>query len=229
MFSRKLCYGLLLSVFLCGIGAGLPGSAATLENDAVRDGADGDVVRSHDGNCVRSHWNNQENDPCAPAKKPEPVVMAPPPVVVAAPPPPPPVMVRRPVVQTLISEEKRTVYFASNQATLSASAQAKLDSLVPVLQNAHDIQRVNIVGFADKMGKSKANLLLSQRRARAVEAYLHGRHYMNTKVVDLRGVGSSEANAPCGKVKKRSRKIICNSPDRKVTLEIVYTHQVVRQ
>lgn len=213
------------AVFLVVFSAASAHADAT-ETDAVRNRMDeATVIHSHNGNCVRTKWNN-DGDPCAPPKPPQPPVAYVPPPAPAPVHLPPPVMVRRPIIQTLVEEEKRTVYFAFDKADLSSEARAKLDALAVVLKQAKDIQQVDIVGYADKMGRAKHNIPLSERRAKAVEDYLHQQNYYKTSIAKVRGVGSSEAMAQC-KSKKRVNKIACDSPDRKVTVEIVYSKDVM--
>lgn len=175
------------------------------------------VVQTRTGSCVRTRWQ-ANGDPCAPpAPPPPPVVqMAPPP---APPPPPPP-----PPLRTVILKDERTVYFEFNKANLTPEAMHRLDQLAVKLQGAKDIQRAEIVGFADRMGSKSYNYALSAKRAKAVDEYIHQRGYLSTHLADIRAVGKDEAAAECGDKKKRTAKIACNAPDRKVEVEIVYTN-----
>ncbi len=195
--------------------------AATAPNPAYAQASTKDVVRSDNnsivqtktGACVRTRWQDS-TDACAPPAPPPPppvVVQMPPPVVVQAPPP-----------RTVIREEERTVYFEFNRDQLTPEAKQRLDALAMALRGAKDIQRAEIVGFADPMGSTKYNQALSERRAYAVESYLNAQGYLNTSRAQVRAVGEDQASADCAKKMKRNRRIECLATDRKVEVQIVY-------
>lgn len=208
------------------LGLSLSALPALAENthDVVRGETD-KVVQTKTGACVRTKWDG-ENNPCAPKREvpppPAPRVEAPKPApVVAAPPPPPP-----PAPKTVVSREARTVYFDFNKDDLTAEGRSRLDQLAMILKKATDVQRADIVGFADPMGKRDYNYALSARRAKAVESYLHEQGYMNTAIAKTRAVGEDQATTTCERMKNRSKKIACGAEDRKVEVEIVTTSTV---
>lgn len=218
---------LRFAAFVCGAllaFSSIPASATV--KDAVRNER-GSAIHSRSGNCVRTRWD-EGSDVCA-AKAAEPApAPAPAPKIVEAPrlaPVPPPA----PIKKTVLKEEQATIYFDFDDAALTPESEAKLDALAGLLKQAKDIQRVDIVGYADKMGGSTHNIKLSERRAQAVEARLHESHYMNTSVAKVRGVGSSQAKAACSQHKNRARKIACQASDRKVVIEAVYSKDVIER
>ncbi len=71
-------------------------------------------------------------------------------------------------------EIKETIEFQTGSATLLPSASAILDDVVRVLNDVPDM-RLRIEGHTDSRGSDEANLLLSQRRAESVRAYLESR------------------------------------------------------
>ena len=68
-----------------------------------------------------------------------------------------------------------TVYFAVNQATLSAEAKTSLDELAAKAPGAKNY-KVEVQGFTDSTGDFNKNLELSQRRADSVVQYLAVMH-----------------------------------------------------
>ena len=182
-------------------------AAAALADDsqkAARDVWDG-IVRNTYGNCVRTKWD-ADLDPCAPPAPPAP------PVVQVPPPPPPPV----------VSLEQRTIYFDFDSAKLTPDAVAKLDALVSVIQSSNQIIQAGVIGFADEMGNEEYNLALSQKRAEAVEAYIDSRVSIDTRVMELRGLGESNPVTDCSAIKKRAEKISCLAQDRRVEVAFKY-------
>lgn len=199
---------LSLSLLSAAVAAGMMlNAAAALADDsqkAARDVRDG-IVRNTYGNCVRTKWN-ADLDPCAPPAPPAP------PVVQAPPPPPPPV----------VSLEQRTIYFDFDSAKLTPDAVAKLDALVAVIQSSNQIIQAGVIGFADEMGNEEYNLALSQKRAEAVEAYIDSRVSIDTRVMELRGLGESHSVTDCATIKKRAEKISCLAQDRRVEVAFKY-------
>lgn len=187
-------------------------------------------VQTKDGGCVRTRWQAGD-DACAikPVVRRDPI---PEPAPYIAPPPPPPKVQQvaprpaPPVMRTVIKQEARTIYFDSGKSVLTPGGERKLDQLAEVLKGAKDIQRVEIVGFADPMGKAKANMSLSQRRAAAVQTYLNQHGYMSTSLANTKAVGDTQASADCGSKMKRAKKVACLVTDRKVEVEVVYAETV---
>jgi outer membrane protein OmpA-like peptidoglycan-associated protein len=65
------------------------------------------------------------------------------------------------------------VYFSYNQYHITPEQQFLLDSF---LTNTKNIQLITIKGFADTTGTLSYNLTLSQKRASAVEKYIHKKY-----------------------------------------------------
>lgn len=194
---------------LAGLAAGflLSAAAPARADDSqkpARDVWDG-VVRNTFGNCVRTKWDDS-TDPCAPPAPPAP------PVVQAPPPPAPPV----------VSLEQRTIYFDFDSAKLTPEAVAKLDALVAVILSSNQIIQAGVIGYADEMGNEEYNLALSQKRAEAVEAYIDSRVSIDTRVMELRGLGESNPVTDCAAIKKRAEKISCLAQDRRVEVAFKY-------
>jgi OOP family OmpA-OmpF porin len=157
----------------------------------------------------------------APAPAPEPVVQeaVPAPAPVAPPPPPPPARFEK---VTLSSTE----LFGFDSATLTMP-QPKLDEIAAALQADPSITDVDITGYTDRLGSTKYNLKLSERRAKAV------REYLVSKGVDggrLKAYGKGEQNpvvTDC-KQKKKPELIACLAPNRRVEVEQITVERRVQ-
>lgn len=224
MMFRIFATATVLSVTLCLA----PNAAMAVSKDVV--GSEYDAkVQTKTGACVRTRWQAGD-DACAPKR--EVPAPRPEPVPYVAPPPPPPKVQQvaprpaPPVVRTVIKQEARTIYFDSNKSVLTPGGERKLNQLADVLKGAKDIQRVEIVGYADPMGKASANMALSERRAAAVQSYLNQQGYMSTSLAKTRAVGDTQATADCGSKLKRAKKVACLVTDRKVELEVIYEETV---
>lgn len=66
---------------------------------------------------------------------------------------------------------ENAVRFDTNKSTLTATAKANLDKLVPVFNEYADTN-IEIFGYTDSTGKPEYNLTLSGQRANSVKAYL---------------------------------------------------------
>lgn len=195
---------LLMAGLVSGLLFGAGQAQASDSQKAARDIRDG-IVRNTFGNCVRTKWD-ADLDPCAPPAPP------PPPVVQAPPPPPPPV----------VSLDQRTIYFDFDSAKLTSESIAKLDTLVDIIKSSNQIIQAGVIGYADEMGNEEYNMALSQKRADAVEQYISSRVAIDTRVLELRGLGESNPVTDCSAVKKRAAKIACLAQDRRVEVAFKY-------
>lgn len=171
-------------------------SAAAYGNRDVVHDVSGQVVRSTNGNCMRTRWASVD-DECG----------------------------RTQIVQTVrrsIPDEARTVYFEFNKTGLMGSEQDKLNSLASTLKEMKEISGVSIVGYADRIGTPSYNERLSKQRAGVVEKYLRARGYLNTTIAQTRWLGESVPITTCDGNLDRSPLIDCLQKDRRVTVEFKY-------
>ncbi len=77
---------------------------------------------------------------------------------------------------------ENSVRFDTNKATLTTTAKANLDKLVPVF-NEYSQTNIQIYGYTDNSGKPEYNLNLSEQRAASVKTYLSSK-----------GIGASRFN-----------------------------------
>jgi len=198
---------LLASLALTVAFAGAASADVSNFNKVVVD-KDGSPVSDVRGGCVVSLGENKTGA-CS-TEAPAPAVAKP--------------VVQRPVAKPATpvpSQESRTIYFDFNKSVLVPSGQQKLDTLAKILSEAQDVQSVDIVGYADRIGTSAYNLKLSEKRAEAVKSYLFTKGYNKVNKVNVSAVGSEKPTTSCSS-KKRSELIKCLSADRRVTVELNY-------
>jgi OOP family OmpA-OmpF porin len=216
------------------------GTAASAQPGYVTDSS-GNPVTNAFGDCVHSGFWTPElaQSPCDAV----PVSAAPAPVVSAEPQPAPEAK-EEPLQNEPTAEaappppvlEKMTlsadVLFEFNSATLKDSGKQKLDELASRVKDAN-VEEVNAVGHADRIGSEQYNQKLSEERAQAVTAYLQGN--MNTANLQAEGRGKSEpvTGEDCkgmGPERKANRKLVeCLQPDRRVDIEVLGTREAAAE
>jgi OOP family OmpA-OmpF porin len=155
----------------------------------------------------------------APVVEPTPVVEAPAPAPAPVAPPPPPARFEK---VTLSSTE----LFGFDSATLTMP-QPKLDEIAAALQADPSITDVDITGYTDRLGSTKYNQKLSQRRANAVKEYLVGKG-VDAKRLKAYGKGEQNPVVTDCKQKKRSELIECLAPNRRVEVEQITVERKVQ-
>ena len=89
---------------------------------------------------------------------------------------------------------ENSVRFDTNKSTLTATAKANLDKIVPVFKSYADTDIV-IYGYTDSTGSAEYNLNLSQQRANSVEKYLESKG-LNMSRFKMVGMGIADPIAP---------------------------------
>nr|WP_299035385.1 OmpA family protein [uncultured Tenacibaculum sp.] len=115
---------------------------------------------------------------------------------------------------------ENAVRFATNKATLTATAQANLDKLVPVFK---DYENTNIViyGYTDSTGAVDYNQKLSEKRANSVRNYLAGKGLNNSRF-ETKGLGVKDPIATNDTAEGRSK-------NRRVEFAIVANEQMIKE
>ncbi len=90
-------------------------------------------------------------------------------VTVTAPPPPPPAA--GPTLEEMFLRDVKDAYFDFNKADIREDARTALGQTADFLRN-HPEVKVTIEGHCDDRGSTEYNLVLGDRRAAAVKAYL---------------------------------------------------------
>ncbi len=115
---------------------------------------------------------------------------------------------------------ENAVRFATNKATLTATAKANLDKLVPVFK---DYENTNIViyGYTDNTGRVEYNQALSEKRANSVKDYLASKGLSNSRF-ETKGLGIKDPIATNDTAEGRSK-------NRRVEFAIVANEQMVNE
>jgi OOP family OmpA-OmpF porin len=165
------------------------------------------------------------NPPPAPVVAAPPAPMAPEPVVEQAAPQPEPVAPPPPPARFEKVTLSATELFEFNKATLR-QPQPKLDEIAAALQADTSINDVDINGYTDRLGSTKYNLKLSQRRAEAVRDYLISKGIDGSRL-KAHGKGEADPVVQCHQ-KKRSALINCLAPNRRVEVEQITIEKKVQ-
>ena len=159
-------------------------------HDVVKD-ARGNVVTSTNGNCVETHWDSKSNE-CVGGKH---------------------------NITSRLTKEQRTVYFDFNKSTLNAKEKTKLDEVSKIIIDSKEVANVDIVGYADTIGKPSYNKKLSQKRAQTVKSYLATKG-LKTKNVVVQGLGEANSVTNCDAKLDRAALINCLAADRRVEIQL---------
>ena len=123
------------------------------------------------------------------------------------------------------------VLFEFDKAVLRPEGRAKLDELATRLADAR-VDRIEVVGHADRIGSEQYNENLSQRRAEAVQQYLSQTAHVDPQQVQAEGRGEAdpvtgERCAHMGPERKSNKKLVeCLQPDRRVEVEVLGSREV---
>lgn len=149
----------------------------------------GNIIRNTFGNCVVTQWDAKNNE-CTGEKSP-----------------------------LELTKEMLNVYFDFNKSTLNATEKAKLDIVAKVIKGSKEVANIDIIGYADKIGKNGYNKSLSTKRAQAVRSYLakKGVKARNVKIVSF-GATKPVTNCDAGLAKKEM--IACLAEDRRVEIKV---------
>ncbi|MEE4000295.1 OmpA family protein [Tenacibaculum sp. FZY0031] len=115
---------------------------------------------------------------------------------------------------------ENAVRFATNKATLTATAQANLDKLVPVFKDYENTDIV-IYGYTDSTGAVDYNQKLSEKRANSVKNYLANKGLNNSRF-ETKGLGVKDPIATNDTAEGRSK-------NRRVEFAIVANEQMIKE
>ncbi|MEB0031229.1 OmpA family protein [Undibacterium sp. RTI2.1] len=135
-----------------------------------------------------------------------------------APPAPPPVRFEKVTLSA-------TELFGFDSAKLGMPQQ-KLDEIANVLNNNTQINDVVISGYTDRIGTTKYNMKLSQRRAEVVKAYLIDKGVAATRLT-AQGKGETNPVVQCTE-KNKAALITCLEQNRRVEVEQITVERRVQ-
>lgn len=104
-------------------------------------------------------------------------------------------------IQLVLGES--SVNFDTNKATLTSTAKANLDKLLPVF-NEYAETDIKIYGYTDSTGPADFNLRLSEQRANSVKDYLVAKGLKASRFV-TKGMGIADPIADNATVEGRSK------------------------
>jgi len=166
-------------------------------------GASGLPLKSGFGECVRTGYWSEASEPC-----------------------------ERPAVQLAMDETPRmppalawhsaAVLFAFDGDQLDDAARADLDKLLARFE-PQEIEKVSIVAHADRIGPTRYNFDLSQRRLEAVREYLQTKG-ITLPMLDAEARGAEDPVSRCvdlGPDRKDNVALVsCLAPDRRVQVGV---------
>lgn len=98
---------------------------------------------------------------------------------------------------------ENSVRFNTDKSSLTPTAKANLDKLVPVF-NQYPDTNIQIFGYTDSTGTVEHNLKLSEQRAASVRSYLNGKGIANSRFTTT-GLGIADPIASNETVEGRSQ------------------------
>lgn len=127
-------------------------------------------------------------------------------------------------VEVVVVRKRNTVrleadtLFGFDSAELTDDGRALLDDLMGTL-TAKDLieQKVQIRGYADRIGEDSYNLQLSQHRASAVRDYLVSKGLVPS-FIDIQGLGAADPLVDCEN-KRGDALVDCLAPNRRTEIE----------
>lgn len=126
---------------------------------------------------------------------------------------------------TVLDQEARTVYFDFGSSKLTAEGKRRLDNLIRNVKASVDVDSVDIVGYADRIGNDGNNNKLSKSRAEAVRGYLTKNGKLKVKNLRVEGLGESKTVSQCDeKTLSKAELIKCLWRDRRVEVKLNMIH-----
>ncbi|WP_421681177.1 OmpA family protein [Stenotrophomonas bentonitica] len=106
--------------------------------------------------------------------------------------------------------------FAFDSAMLTPEGRRNVDTLLQQVRDASRVQTIQVIGYTDRIGSDRYNLVLSQRRAEAVrDALIAGG--VPAGAIIAEGRGKADPLVQCAQAQRKAL-IVCLAPNRRVEL-----------
>ncbi len=106
--------------------------------------------------------------------------------------------------------------FAFDSAVLTPEGRRNVDTLLQQVRDASRVQTIQVIGYTDRIGSDRYNLVLSQRRAEAVrDALVAGG--VPAGAIIAEGRGKADPLVQCAQAQRKAL-IVCLAPNRRVEL-----------
>jgi outer membrane protein OmpA-like peptidoglycan-associated protein len=151
-------------------------------------------VMDSSGNCVRTQWMSPD-DKCSDQKITEEIDIS--------------------------KVEERVVLFDFDKYDIRPQAKERLNTLIDIFKH-NKITHIKIVGYADPIGRTDYNKRLSENRANSVNSYLNEHMHLDSSIIQLKAMGSTNQFADCKMGKLTPELKECLQPNRRVEVEIDY-------
>ena len=106
--------------------------------------------------------------------------------------------------------------FAFDSAVLTTEGRDNVTALLQQVRDASRVQTIQVIGYTDRIGSDRYNLVLSQRRAEAVRNALIAGGVPATAIV-AEGRGKADPLVQCEQTQRQAL-IVCLAPNRRVEL-----------
>jgi outer membrane protein OmpA-like peptidoglycan-associated protein len=106
--------------------------------------------------------------------------------------------------------------FAFDSAVLTSEERDNVTALLQQVRDASRVQTIQVIGYTDRIGSDRYNLVLSQRRAEAVRNALIAGGVPAAAIV-AEGRGKADPLVQCEQAQRKAL-IVCLAPNRRVEL-----------
>lgn len=111
------------------------------------------------------------------------------------------------------------IYFGFDSDRLTEEGRTKLDAIAAKINGDAPSTKLQVAGYADRIGNADYNIDLSRRRAMTVKNYLEGKG-IDTSMAEVRALGETDSVTSCEGEKVTNSLIECLAADRRVKVEI---------
>ena len=111
-----------------------------------------------------------------------------------------------------------TPLFDFDKSNIKSNAQKLLEKLIVDIRKHGNINKITVVGHADRIGTEKYNDVLSMKRAKEVKAFLVAKEAKLADLITVDARGESEQIKACSESLSMTDLIRCLAPNRRVEI-----------